>query len=316
MKLRRNFSILFACLLAMAGASSLGAETISVHAEETTLKCDANADGIFNVVDIVVFQRWLHGDNVSLSNWKSVDIYEDEKLNVIDLSLMKQMLIQGRTSETLIPEPEVFDFSSIPEYNGDAWIVIGNNTPDFTEIDSSEVFEYYADLDEYGRCGVTFANVCKELMPTEERGSISSVKPTGWVYEGVSNNNKYDFISGKYIYNRCHLIGWQLTGENANVCNLITGTRYLNIDGMLSFENMVAEYIHEENNQGIDAHVLYRVTPYFEGDNLVASGVRMEAWSVEDAGESICFDVYCYNAQPDVIINYATGENWSAIETE
>jgi DNA-entry nuclease len=136
-------------------------------------------------------------------------------------------------------------------------------------------------------------------MPTEDRGNIGQVKPTGWV------TAKYDFVDGKYLYNRCHLIGFQLTGENANERNLITGTRYMNVDGMLPFENMIADYVKETRN-----HVLYRVTPVFNGDNLVARGVQMEAWSVEDAGDGICFNVYVYNAQPGITIDYATGENW------
>ena len=154
-------------------------------------------------------------------------------------------------------------------------------------------------------------------MPTEAREEIGSVKPSGWMYDGKSNNNKYDFVNGKYIYNRCHLIGFQLAGENANPQNLITGTRYLNIDGMLPFENMVADYVHEQNNvYQNDVHVLYRVTPIYNGDDPVADGVRMEGWSLEDEGESICFDVYCYNAQPGVVIDYATGQNWAAENIE
>ncbi|MBO5461599.1 MAG: DNA/RNA non-specific endonuclease, partial [Ruminococcus sp.] len=155
-----------------------------------------------------------------------------------------------------------------------------------------------------GRCGEAYANICQELMPTEERGNISSVKPSGWV------NAEYDFIDGKYLYNRCHLIGFQLAGENANECNLITGTRYFNVEGMLPFENMIADYVKETEN-----HVLYRVTPIYEGSNLVASGVQMEAKSVEDDGEGILFNVYCYNVQPGVEIDYATGESWEADNT-
>ena len=155
-----------------------------------------------------------------------------------------------------------------------------------------------------GRCGVTYACVGVEIMPTEERGSIGQVKPTGWV------TAKYDFVDGKYLYNRCHLIGFQLTGENANTKNLITGTRYMNTEGMLPFENMIADYVKETEN-----HVLYRVTPIFDGENLVASGVQMEAYSVEDDGEGICFNVYCYNVQPGVVIDYATGKSHLDTET-
>lgn len=194
--------------------------------------------------------------------------------------------------------------SDIPDYTGEPYVVINNNEPFFMEEEiTTEVFEEYSPLDELGRCGVAYANICKELMPTEERGSISSVKPSGW------QSTKYDVVDGKYLYNRCHLIGFQLAGENANKLNLITGTRYCNVDAMLPFENMVADYVKETGN-----HVLYRVTPLYEGDNLVASGVQIEARSVEDDGEGILFNVYCYNVQPGVEIDYATGESWLAGE--
>ena len=188
---------------------------------------------------------------------------------------------------------------SIPEFDGEnAYVTINDNKPFFTEEEIvSESFESYGALDGLGRCTVAFACVGKDLMPTEDRGDIGSVEPSGW------QSIKFDFISGKYLYNRCHLIGHQLTGENANKQNLITGTRYLNMEGMLPFENMIADYVNETNN-----HVMYRVTPIYDGDNLVASGVLMEAWSVEDNGEGICFNVYAYNNQPGVIIDYATGE--------
>lgn len=188
---------------------------------------------------------------------------------------------------------------AIPEYNGNAYVVINDNIPAFTEADyTTESFETYSDLDSLGRCGVAYANVGVDIMPTDDRGEIGHVKPTGW------QSVKYDNVEGKYLYNRCHLIGFQLTGENANKCNLITGTRYFNVDGMLPFENMVADYVKETQN-----HVLYRVTPFYEGNDLVASGAQMEAWSVEDNGEGICFNVYVYNIQPGIVIDYATGES-------
>ena len=184
-------------------------------------------------------------------------------------------------------------------YDGKPYVVINDNNPDFTEADMTTAsFESYGGLDGLGRCTTAFANIGKDLMPAEKRGSIGEVKPTGW------QTAKYDNVDGKYLYNRCHLIGYQLTGENANEKNLITGTRYLNVDGMLPFENMVADYIKETNN-----HVLYRVTPVFSGDNLVASGVQMEAESVEDNGDGILFNVYCFNAQPGIAIDYATGDS-------
>lgn len=200
---------------------------------------------------------------------------------------------------TLADSAQVISLDDIPAYSGNAYITIHDNIPSFTDDDiTATSYEYYSELDELGRCGVTIACIGTDLMPTEERGSISSIKPTGW------KNKEYDFVDGRYVYNRCHLIGYQLTAENANKQNLITGTRYLNIEGMLPFENMTADYIKETQN-----HVLYRVTPLFDGDNLVASGVLMEGWSVEDEGEGICFNVFCYNVQPGVTIDYATGEN-------
>lgn len=180
------------------------------------------------------------------------------------------------------------------------YIKVNGNVPRFSEEEkkNAAAFENYSDLDALGRCGVAFACVGKETMPTEERGPIGSIKPSGW------HSVKYDFVYGKYLYNRCHLIGYQLTAENANEKNLITGTRYLNTKGMLPFENMVADYVKETGN-----HVLYRVTPVFEGKNLVASGVYMEAYSVEDDGDGICFYVYVFNRQPGVKIDYLTGDS-------
>lgn len=193
----------------------------------------------------------------------------------------------------------------IPEYSGNAYVSINDNVPFFTDDEMiTEAFEYYSDLDSLGRCGVAYANVCVDIMPTEERGEIGSVKPTGW------HTVKYDIVSGKYLYNRCHLIGYQLSAENANTKNLITGTRYLNVEGMLPFENMVADYVKETNN-----HVLYRVTPMFASENLLCSGVLIEAKSVEDNGAGILFNVYCYNVQPGITIDYLTGDS-SLDETE
>lgn len=192
-----------------------------------------------------------------------------------------------------------FALSDIPEFTDKPYVAINNNLPNFTEKDYTiKAFETYSKLDEIGRCGVAFACVGKETMPTQERGAIGNVKPSGW------QTVKYDIVDGKYLYNRCHLIGYQLTAENANKQNLITGTRYMNIEGMLPFENMVADYIKETNH-----HVLYRVTPIFKENNLVVSGVQIEAKSVEDNGEGICFNVYVYNSQPGIEIDYATGES-------
>lgn len=199
-----------------------------------------------------------------------------------------------------IPETEKISLDEIPEYAGAPFVEINGNIPRFEEEDfEKEVFEKYHSLDILGRCGEAYAKLGRELMPNEERESISEVIPTGW------QNRKYDGIEQGYLYNRCHLIGYQLAGENANEKNLITGTRYMNVDGMLPLENKVADYIQETGN-----HVLYRVTPIYDGADMVASGVQMEAESVEDGGKGICFNVYCYNVQPGIEIDYATGENW------
>lgn len=187
----------------------------------------------------------------------------------------------------------------VPEYSGIAYVVINDNVPIFENAELvTESYEYYGELDSLGRCSYAMACIGKDLMPTQGRESISSVKPTGWVQA------QYDIVEGGSLYNRCHLIGFQLTGENANKSNLITGTRYMNTEGMLPFENMVADYIKETGN-----HVVYRITPIYEGDNLLASGVQMEALSVEDKGNGICFNVYVYNVQPGILIDYATGES-------
>ncbi len=202
--------------------------------------------------------------------------------------------------------PAYADVAEVPDYEGEPYVVLNDNEPDFAEAElTTEAYEDYSSLDALGRCGEAEACIGEELMPTGERESISSVKPTGWV------NEKYDSVDGGYLYNRCHLIGYQLSGENANEENLITGTRYMNVEGMLPFEDMVADYVHETDN-----HVMYRVTPVFEGDDLVASGVQMEAESVEDDGEGVSFNVYVYNVQPDITIDYATGENWETPENE
>ncbi|MCM1092000.1 MAG: DNA/RNA non-specific endonuclease [Muribaculum sp.] len=191
--------------------------------------------------------------------------------------------------------------STIPKFSGDAYIAINENIPFFTseEKECTSAFEIYSDLDELGRCGVAYANICTELMPTDERGAIGQVKPSGWQVV------KYDFVDGKNLYNRCHLIAYQLAGENANEKNLITGTRFFNVSGMLPFENMVYDYVKKTEN-----HVLYRVTPLYDENDLVATGVLIEAYSVEDCGVGICFNVFIYNSQPRIGIDYATGDNW------
>ena len=202
--------------------------------------------------------------------------------------------------EDLVNNNSYVSLDAIPAYDGKAYVAVNNNEPFFADSDmTTTAFENYSDLDSLGRCGVAYANICKEIMPTEKRGKIGMIKPSGW------HTVKYDVIKDRYLYNRCHLIGYQLAGENANPKNLITGTRYLNVEGMLPFENLVADYVNNTGN-----HVLYRVTPMFSGSNLVANGVLIEAKSVEDNGGGILFNVYCYNVQPGVGINYENGDSW------
>lgn len=205
-------------------------------------------------------------------------------------------VVENKQPEAKAP---VFDLDSFPDYSGKAYVAVNGNIPYFTKDEySTTSFERYSSLDSLGRCGVAYANIGQDIMPTEERGSIGSVKPSGW------HTIKYENVDGKYLYNRCHLVGFQLSGENANERNLITGTRYMNIKGMLPFENMVADYVQETNN-----HVLFRVTPIFNGNNLLADGVLMEGLSMEDDGAGVTFCVFCYNVQPGIIIDYATGDS-------
>lgn len=222
-------------------------------------------------------------------------------------------ITSSTTTKPTTPEGvAALDPNKLPVWSGQPYIVVNNNVPNFSAAELTATgYETYLKLDTLGRTQMALASVGKDTMPAddEERGSISSITPSGW------KQAKYDCISGGWLYNRCHLIGWQLSAENANKGNLITGTKYLNIHGMLPFENMVADYIKETGN-----HVAYRITPIYKGNNLLASGVQMEAYSVEDDGEGICFNVYCYNVQPDVTINYldgsSTGPNTSATTTK
>lgn len=224
----------------------------------------------------------------------TIDLSTDNNGQVIENSNDTNSSTQNTTSDS-----SNITIDNIPAYSGDDYIILNNNIPNFSESDlTTTSFEEYAPLDDLGRCGVAYSNIGTDIMPTEKRESISSVKPSGW------HSVKYDIVEGKYLYNRSHLIGYQLTAENANDRNLITGTRYFNATLMLPYENMVADYIKETNN-----HVLYRVTPVFEGNNLVATGVQMEAKSVEDNGEGIEFNVFVYNVQPGITIDYATGDS-------
>lgn len=247
------------------------------------------------LVPAVVIAAIVTGYNVDITS------FEKDINNGIDsvsevTNTMYEQILSGKTEQNS-DTTAVISINDIPEYSGEPFVTINNNIPYFTEDEiTSSSFESYSQLDNLGRCGAAFASVGTDLMPTEERGSIGQVKPTGW------HTVKYDNVDGKYLYNRCHLIGYQLTGENANEQNLITGTRYLNVDGMLPFEDFVADYVKETDN-----HVMYRVTPIFEGDNLLADGVLMEAYSVEDNGDGVTFCVFVYNVQPGVVLDYATG---------
>ena len=222
-----------------------------------------------------------------------------KKKNVFLCLLLALCLVCNLSVMAASAAKEKITLNNLPAYSGEAYVELNDNVPSFSKKDmTTKAFKKYSELDDLGRCGVAYANVCTETMPTEERGNIGMIKPSGW------QTVKYDNVDGKYLYNRCHLIGYQLTGENASEQNLITGTRYMNVEGMLSFENMVADYVENTDN-----HVLYRVTPIFKGDNLLASGVQMEAYSVEDKGKGVSFNVYCYNVQPGITIDYTNGDS-------
>ena len=230
------------------------------------------------------------GSRYSVINWRSIIIF---------CLLLAFALIQGLSEADVPAEPADAALTDIPPYSGEPYTVLNGNIPEFEQtVGDIEVYENYGPLDEYGRCTVAEACLDPNLMPQKDRGDISSVRPTGW------HSIRYAFVDGGSLYNRCHLIAHQLTGQDANDRNLITGTRYMNVDGMLPFENMVADYIRETGNR-----VLYRVTPVFWEEEAVARGVQMEGWSVDDDGEAICFNVYCYNVQPGVEIDYSTGES-------
>ena len=239
-------------------------------------------------------------DSTTSENGESASDPESGKDDSVSDKAQPSQPEQNANENSLSAEAPAFSLSSIAEYTDKPYVAVNGNVPYFTESElTDQSYEYYSDLDALGRCGTACASIGQDLMPTESRGSIGMVKPTGW------HTVRYDdLVDGKYLYNRCHLIGFQLTGENANTKNLITGTRYLNIEGMLPFENMVADYVKENGN-----HVMYRVTPIFEGDNLLANGVLMEGYSVEDKGAGICYCVYAYNVQPGVEIDYATGDS-------
>ncbi len=283
---------------------------------------DFNSDGKVTIADAVFLMRYITEDptlEIPTQTAFDPDLNSDGLLSILDV----QFFLRNHFDQTIVTEPPQTDNTSetttlttttnlpvesdyllnlrtLPSYQQMPYVTINQNQPYFT-VASNETtaFEYYSPLDDLGRCGYCEACIGLELMPTEKRGSIGMIKPSGWQLARYD-----DIVDGNYLFNRCHLIGFQLTGENANVCNLITGTRYLNVKGMLPFENQTADYIKSTGN-----HVRYRVTPYFENQNLVATGVLMEASSVEDFGTGLLFNVFCYNVQPQIYIDYATGEN-------
>ena len=281
------FLTLLLCMCMLVGCGSGAATQVMLKAEDSETE---------SYVETVQTESTENdpGDETEIQTAAETEIQAAAQVQSDD---SKQKVVHTGTASA-------FNAADVPAYSGEPYAAVNNNEPYFTSDNlTTEAFENYSELDALGRCGVAYANVCLETMPTEKRGSISEVKPTGW------HSVKYDNVDGKSLYNRCHLIGYQLTAENANQQNLITGTRYLNVDGMLPFENMVADYVKETDN-----HVLYRVTPIFTGDNLVADGVLMEGYSVEDEGDGICFCVYAYNVQPGITIDYATGDSWLSSE--
>lgn len=281
------FLTLLLCVCMLVGCGSGAATQVMLKAE------DSETESYVETVQTESAEN-DPGDETEIQTAAETEIQAAAQVQSDD---SKQKVVHTGTASA-------FNAADVPAYSGEPYTAVNNNEPYFTSDNlTTEAFENYSELDALGRCGVAYANVCLETMPTEKRGSISEVKPTGW------HSVKYDNVDGKSLYNRCHLIGYQLTAENANQQNLITGTRYLNVDGMLPFENMVADYVKETDN-----HVLYRVTPIFTGDNLVADGVLMEGYSVEDEGDGICFCVYAYNVQPGITIDYATGDSWLSSE--
>ena len=267
-------------------------ETVSESLNNVASNNNASDDE--SVSDSVI----LADDTTVSEDTVSEDIIETVSENTVPEEITDALI---PTEPTYLLTYEPLDTSSIPEYSGEPYFILNDNIPEFTDMDLlNPVFEYYSELDDLGRCGVATACIGTELMPTEERGEIGQVKPSGW------QTVKYpDLINGLYLYNRCHLIAWCLAGENANVNNLITGTRYLNVSGMLPFEDNILYYVRDTGN-----HVLYRVDPIFVDDELVCRGVHMEGFSVEDNGSGICFNIYAYNVQPGITIDYLTGDNW------
>ncbi len=291
--MRRALCWLLSCLLLVLSMPCAAATAWPLYSG------DADGDGVLTTMDARAMLVYI-AEERPLADPLQADYNGDGTVNTADVRAVLLAVVLEETPSVYVPP-----YLTAASYSGEPYCVLYDNQPRFTSEEKvlTDAFEQYASRDSLGRCGVAFANLSTALMPDEERESISSVTPSGW------HNKSYDFVSGGWVYNRSHMIGFQLAGEQANADNLITGTRYLNTEGMLPFENMVADYIKETEH-----HVLYRVTPVFIGDDLLAQGVIMEAWSVEDGGEGICFCVFCYNVQPGVVFDYATGDNHAADE--
>lgn len=319
LKLNKALSIILAIVLFFAGCSTLSNTEVSTNIDNNSQISETISDNSsFSSEDNSTSANKESSSENNTSKSEDVvssknDASSKESSSKLETTSSKEETTTKNNNSTEIVSSESvtsgvgsgkavkINLSDIPTYSGNAYITINNNIPNFSADElTTTAYETYSDLDSLGRTQIALASVGIETMPVsnEERSSISHIKPSGW------NQATYDNISGKYLYNRCHLIGWQLSAENDNKKNLITGTKYLNVNGMLPFENMVADYISETNN-----HVAYRITPIYEGNNLLASGIQMEAYSIEDNGAGICFNVYCYNVQPEITINYADGSS-------
>ncbi len=299
MKKLLSFFLSVCMVLTLVPAFSVGVSaTSATRPYDTQPLGDVNADQLVNAKDVLLLRKYISSERVTMDT-AHADITRDKAVN------MKDILAVRKTVVGLLLTTTAFLADNVPAYQNSPSVAIKGNMPDFSSSElTRSAYETYSALDKLGRCGLCISCIGQELMPTEARGDISSVYPTGWI------QGKYSVVSGGYLYNRCHLIGFQLTGENANVKNLITGTKYLNNDGMLPFENKVADYIHSTGN-----HVLYRVEPIFVGKDLLARGVQMEAMSVEDNGAGIRFNVFCYNVQKGITLDYASGGNRLTVDT-
>lgn len=309
----RILNIILACIIACCGMIGIYAVLDLGHGSEKQNPTDhitSSANQVSsNTLETMEMNSFFKPDAEADKNKRMEAVDDDTSINAVSnekhIQANETVKNDTATGDYVLPDTNqnaYFDYDSIPNFSDMPYYVINQNVPFFSDDEKVTFsFEYYSDLDHLGRCGMAYANIGVDLMPKEERGKIGQIKPSGW--QTVKYN---DLIDGNYLYNRCHLIGYQLAGENANELNLITGTRFLNVCGMLPFEEKVAEYVNSTNN-----HVLYRVTPIFYKKELVARGVLMEAYSVEDNGQGICFNVFCYNVQPGISIDYQNGDSWA-----